>query len=39
LVEKYSRRLQIRRLTKEIADEIMRMDVRVMVVAEESIFV
>lgn len=36
LVEKYSRRLQIQeRLTKEIADEIMRMDVKgVMVVAE-----
>jgi GTP cyclohydrolase I len=36
LVEKYSRRLQIQeRLTKEIADEIMRMGVKgVMVVAE-----
>jgi len=36
LVERYSRRLQIQeRLTKEIADEIMRMDVKgVMVVAE-----
>jgi GTP cyclohydrolase I len=36
LVEKYSRRLQIQeRLTKEIADEIMKMGVKgVMVVAE-----